>query len=90
MLRCVEVVDAELVFDVFDAFFFHTDGLFTFVDFVVNVLGHAWDDLCEDVVELRCAVYWSGDNQWGAGFVDEDGVYFVDNGVVVSTLHEVA
>ena len=31
----------------------------------------------------------AGDDERGAGFVDEDGVHFVDDGVVVAALHAI-
>ena len=62
------------------------DALVLLVIFVV-VGRHLLHDPVERHVELGLVLGRAGDDQRGAGLVDQDGVDFVDNGVVEGTLH---
>ena len=85
----VEVVDAELVLDELDADLVHTDGPLADVDLVVHVLLHQRSEPGELGVPVRRPVGGAGDDQRGAGLVDEDGVDLVDDGEVVAALYQV-
>ena len=88
MLGGIEVFNAQLVFHKVDAFFLDADGTFALIYFIVNVTGHAGNDLREHGVPLGGTVRRTGNNQRRAGFVNEDRVHLVNDGVVVRTLHE--
>ena len=88
--RLVEVVDAEVVLDLLDAGLEHADGALLLVDLVVLALDEAVGDvgeLAEPAVGL--ARRGSGDDERGAGLVDEDRVDLVDDREVVAALHHV-
>ena len=52
-----------------------------------GLAGQARDDAVDFLVEVGIALGGTGDDQRGAGLVDEDGVHLVDDGVVGITLH---
>ena len=85
----VEVVDAQLILDELDADLVHADRALAQVDLVVDVLLHQRREAGELAVPVRRAVGRPGDDQRGAGLVDEDGVDLVDDGEVVAALHQV-
>ena len=85
----VQVVDAQLVLDEFDAHLVHADGPLADVDLVVDVLLHQRSEPRELEVPVRRAVGGPGDDQRGTGLVDEDRVDLVDDGEVVAALHHV-
>ncbi len=85
----VEVVDAELVLDELHALFVHADGALAQVDLVVGVLLHQRCQPGELEVPVRRAVGGAGDDQRGAGLVDQDRVDLVDDRVGVPALHQV-
>jgi hypothetical protein len=92
VFRGVEVVDAELVLDELHSLLTHTDGLLATVDLVVDVEGHLRDDAGEGGEPLGGAADRTGDDQRGAGLIDEDRVDLIDDGEVVAvflTLHQV-
>src|SRR3954463_11498768 len=60
--------------------------LLAFDDFAARELG---DDAVDLVILVGGFLAGSGDDQRGAGFIDQDGVDFVDDGVVVGTLHAI-
>ncbi len=82
----VEVLDLERGLDPFDALLGGDDGALLLVDLVVLVTPQAAGDGGELVVQLRGVGRPSGDDQRGAGLVDEDGVDLVDDGEVEATL----
>ena len=97
-----DVVDAEGLLDGDPALVRDTDGAMLFVDHIVAGEGLAFEavDLLRpssssgnDLVDARVLVGGlvggAGDDERGAGFVDEDGVDFVDDGVVVAALHAI-
>ena len=93
----VDVGEAEQLGDLVETLFGERDGAVLFVDGVVAggvffARLFAFDDfaahqLGNDAVDLVILVggflTGAGDDQRGAGFVDQDGVDFVDDGVVV-------
>ncbi len=88
--RLVEVVDAEVVLDLLDAGLEHADGALLLVDLVVDVrreLEGEARELGEPAVGL--AGCGAGDDERGAGLVDEDRVDLVHDRVVVAALHHV-
>ena len=85
----VEVVDAELVLDELHADLVHADGALAQVHLVVGVLLHQRRQPGELGVPVRRAVGGPGDDQRGAGLVDQDGVDLVDDREVVPALHQI-
>ena len=83
----VEVFDAEGFFGFGDAALGGGDGVGFFVDGKVFVLAQSRDDFGEDVVEVGGFFARAGDDERGAGFVDEDAVDFVDDAVVERALY---
>ncbi len=74
-------------FDLFGAVF-GQDDLFLFLVVVegVGVLDQFADHRVHGLVEFRAILGGAGDDQRGAGFVDQDRVDLVDDGEVVATL----
>ena len=83
----VEVVDAECSLHRPHALFERCDGALLLVDLVVDVATQAPGDRRELDVQLGRVGDLAGDDQRGAGFVDEDRVDLVDDAVVVAALH---
>ena len=93
-----DVADAEEAFDFFPALVGDGDGAGLLVDDVVAGPGlglegldefaefELGDDEVDAGVLVGGLVGGAGDDERGAGFVDEDGVDFVDDAVVVSAL----
>ena len=85
----VEVLDAQVVLDLFDAAFEDADGALLLVDFVVLVRLQAQDHLREFAVPaVGVALGGAGNDQRRAGLVDQDGVDFIDDREVVAALDE--
>ena len=84
--RLVEVLDTELVLDELHAQFVDTHGALAQVHLVVDVLLHQRGKPGEFLVPVRGVVGRSGDDQRGAGLVDQDRVDLVDDGEVVPAL----
>ena len=84
----VEVVDAEGLFHIEHALVGEGGGLALLVDGVVLFLFEPADDLVDLLIEIGGLVGRAGDDERGTGFVDEDGVHFVDDGVMVTALHK--
>ena len=85
----VEVLDAQLILDEFDAELVHAHGALLDVDLVMDVLLHQRREPRELDVPVRPAVGGPGDDQRGARLVDEDRVHLVDDGEGVTALHAV-
>ena len=98
VFRVGDVADAEDLFDLLPAFVGDGDGAGFFVDDEVTGPDFGleiFDELA--LFELRddgvgCCIFicrfigGAGDDEGGAGFVDEDGIDFVDDAVVVAAL----
>ena len=99
----VEIADAEQLFDLQHAFFGQRDGAVLFVHRVIaggvlfagllafdHFAAHQLRDDAVDLVVLVGGFFaGAGDDQRRAGFVDQDGIDFVDDGEVVLALHAV-
>ena len=98
VFRVGDVADAEELFYLLEAFVGDGDGAGFFVDDVVTGPGLGFEGLDElalfelrddgvgDGVLVGGLVGGAGDDEGGAGFVDEDGVDFVDDAVEVAAL----
>ena len=82
----VDVLDAERGLDLVDAGLERDDDALVLLDLVVDVALQRADDRGEAVVELGGVGDAAGDDQRGAGLVDEDRVDLVDDGEVVAAL----
>jgi len=88
--RLVEVVDAEVVLDLLDAGLEHADRALLLVDLEVDPGLEGAGDLRElGEPAVRLARGRAGDDERGAGLVDEDRVDLVDDAVEVAALDEV-
>ena len=47
---------------------------------LLDLLSQLGDEPVDGLIQLRTVVGGTGNNQWGAGFVNENGVHLVDNG----------
>src|SRR3984893_13121232 len=57
-----------------------------FIDGVIDVLNQLGNNLV-NLGEFAGGIFsWPGNNQWGARFVDKDGVHFIDDGEVMTAL----
>ena len=83
----IKIVNSQFIFNKINGFFMHADGLFLFVYFVVLIKNHFFRDSCKLRVPLRCLVGRSANNQWRSGFIDQNGVDFVDDGKVLAALN---
>ena len=89
VLGLVQVVDAEPVLDLLDARFEHTHRALLLVHLVVGFRGerlHHGRELAVPAVGLPRGR--AGDDERGAGLVDEDGVHLVHDREVVAPLDE--
>src|SRR6202011_2777336 len=57
-----------------------------FIDGVIDVLNQLGNNLVNLGVFVGGLFRWPGNNQWGARFVDKDGVHFIDDGEVMTAL----
>ena len=82
VFRVAEVIDAEELLCFFNAFFRQTDSLFLLFDGEVLFIAQSlYKPVCR-LVQVRGLVPSAGNNQRCSGFIDEDGVHFVDDGEV--------
>ncbi len=89
--RLVQVVDAEVVFNLLDARLKHTDGALLLVDLEVLARHEALGEVGElGEPAVRFTGCGTGDDERGARLIDEDGVDLVDYGEEVAALHHVA
>ena len=88
--RLVQVVDAEVVFDLLDARLEHTDGALLLVDLIVFAFDQGLRDVRKLAEPAVClARRRPGNDERGACFVDQNRVDLVDDGEVVSALHAI-
>jgi len=80
--QVVEVVDAQALLGLGDTVLEDGDGPGLLVDLEMLVLDEAPDQGVDLVVDLRGIVGRTGDDEGGAGLVDEDRVDLVDDGEV--------
>ena len=80
------ILNAQHLFDLGDAAFRRRDGLLLFVHRVVFFF-KGLDDVSQRIVQVRRFFSRSGNDERRTGFVDEDGVHFVDDAVVQGTLY---
>ena len=84
----IEVVDAELVLDLVDGSLENTDCLLLLVDLVILIALQGCDDAGEFGVPVIGLVGRAADDERGTCFVDQDRVDLIDDGEVVTALHE--
>src|SRR5258708_3815958 len=61
-----------------------------FVDGVINIANQLGDDFVDLEIFVSGFFGWAGDDEWGARFVDQDGIDFIDDGEVMAALHAVS
>ena len=69
-----------------DAFFGQSGGAVLFVERVINVLDELGNDFVDAVILVRGFFGGAGNNQRGAGLVNQDGVHFVHDCEMVAAL----
>src|SRR5207248_4525160 len=101
VLRVGDIADAQKALDLFPAFIGDQDILVLFIDRVLAGVGDfiklanlfATGELGNDAVHALVLVggFLAGaaDDERGAGLVDEDGIHFVHDGVVMAALHAI-
>ena len=89
VLRVVHVAEPQQFFGFADAFFGQRGGPVFFIDGVIDVLNQFWNDLVDAVVLVGGFFGRPGNDQRRAGFVDQDGVHFVDDSEMVAALDAV-
>src|ERR1700677_4621496 len=102
VLRVGNVADAQQLLDLFPALIGHADGLVFFIDHVIageDLLFAALDlfplferrqDAVHAGILVRGLIGGAADDQWGAGFIDENRVDLIDDREVVSALHAIS
>ena len=90
MVRIVEVVHAEQFLDPDVALFRQRGGLGFLFDRIVVFRFQLRDDGVDPVIEIGGLIGRTGDDQRGAGFVDEDAVHLVHDGEVQLALDALA
>ena len=89
--RLVQVVDAQIIFNLADARVKDADGLLLLVDLVILVTGQFGHQSGELAVPARdIAFRRSGDDQRGTRLINENGIHLVDDGVMVASLDQLA
>ena len=90
VVRLVQVVDAEIILDLVDAWIENADDLLLLIDLIVLVTGELEHQTSELAVPTGHVAFGrTGDDQRGTGLVDEDGVDLIDDGEVVATLYQI-
>ena len=90
VVRLVQVVDAEIILDLVDAWIKNADNLLFLVDLIILVAGELEHQTCELAVPTGHVAFGrTGNDQRGTGLVDEDGVDLIDDGEVVAALHQI-
>ena len=68
------------------AFFRQGDGALLLVEFVV-FRHQIRNERIQCYIKVRLVIAGAGNDEWCAGFIDENRVNFVDDAEVVATLH---
>ena len=80
------VADAQHLFDLGNARISRGNGLLLFIHDIV-VFGEGLDDTGQRIVEVRRFFTRAGNDQRRTGFIDEDGVHFIDDTVIQRALY---
>ena len=88
VLRLVEILDPQPVFGLLDTRFQHADGALLDIHLIVVLIDQPQGQSREIRVPLGFVVGWPGNDERRPGFVDEDRVHLIDDGVVVAALHQ--
>ena len=77
ILWIVEVSDTEHLLGFGGSFFGEGASLIFDVDFVIFVFAEIFDEAVSDLILGSSALLAAGNDKWGTGFVDENGVGFI-------------
>ena len=83
----IQVVKTKLFFNFFDTKFSRNNNSLVFFYFVVNIALQDTNNGCELVIHVGSISNSARNNERRTCFVDEDAVYFVNDGKVVAALH---
>ena len=83
----VQVVKTKFFFNFFDTKFSRNNNALVFFYFVVNITLQDTNNGRELVIHVCCVSDATRNNERCTRFVNEDAVYFVNNGEVMTTLH---
>ena len=90
VVRLVQVVDAEIILDLVDAWIENANNLLLLIDLIVLVTGELEHQTSELAVPTGHVTFGrTGDDQRGTSLVDEDGVDLIDDGEVVAALYQI-
>ena len=87
IFRIIEVFHMKHFFHLGNPCFRRCHGLLLFINGVVFILFQMRHQLGHDVVIIRGFLPRSGNNKRRAGFINEDGVHFIDEAVMKGTLY---
>ena len=85
ILWIVEVSDTEHLLGFGGSFFGEGASLVLDVDFVVLAFAEVLNETVSDLILGSGRFLTAGNDKWGTGFVNENGVGFIDDGEVEST-----
>ena len=83
------IAQAQQALALVEALFGESGLAVLFINGVINILNQFGNDLVDPGVFIRGFFGWSGNNQRGARFINEDGVHFVNDGEVMAALHTI-
>ena len=90
ILRIAEILDLKELLRLGDTLIGQTDAFFLFLDRIVSILTliQRIDEFIRDPIQIGRFITLSGNDQRRSRLIDEDGVHFVDDGVVQISLRQ--
>ena len=87
VFRIIEIFHVKQFFHFGNACFRRSHGFLLFINGVIFILFQFRHQFGHDIVIIRRLLSRAGNNQRCAGFIDENGVHFIDEAVVQRSLH---
>ena len=87
--RIIQIVDLKKLFSQGDPFFSHGQGFCLLINIIVNVILEIGNDPVHLIVEFRVHVGRAGNNQRRSGFIDQNTVHLINNGIIEISLTEI-
>ena len=89
MFKVVQVFYTEYLFSLGNTLFCHLYTLCLDIDFIIFICSQAFDKSISLQIQVRSLFLTTRDNQWCSGFIDEDGVNFIDERIVQTSQYPV-